>query len=75
MASVGSGSSFAVTPSDSTAIPVGRSLLVGVAGNITGRLIDDTVDTVFPVPAGIVPLRFKLIKATGTTATGLVVLF
>lgn len=70
-----SGQSFAVTPNDSTAVPVGRALIVGTAGNITGRLVDDTADTVFPLPAGIHPMRFKLIKATGTTATGLVVLF
>jgi hypothetical protein len=70
-----SGRSFAVTPNDTTAIPVGRALLVGAAGAVTGQLLEDTVDTVFTLPAGVAPLRFKLIKATGTTATGLVVLF
>jgi hypothetical protein len=52
-------------------------LFVGGAGNITGRLTSDTTDTVFNgIAAGtILPLRFKLIKATGTTATGLVALF
>lgn len=72
-----SGGSVAVTPNDATAIPVGRALYVGGAGNITGRLADDGADTVFNgVAAGqILPCRFKLIKSTGTTATGLVVLF
>ncbi len=66
---------FAVTPNDSTAIPVGRALLVGVAGNITGRQAEDDADIVYPVQAGVNPMAFKLIKSTGTTASGLVVLF
>ena len=65
--------SFAIVPSnddDLAAIP--RAILVGVAGNITGRLKDDAADIVYPVLAGYHPLRFKKIAATGTTATGLV---
>jgi hypothetical protein len=72
-----SDTSLAVTPSDSATQPLSRALFVGGAGNITGRLTSDTTDTVFNgIAAGtILPLRFKLIKATGTTATGLVALF
>lgn len=72
-----SDTSLAVTPSDSAAQPVCRALFVGGAGNITGRLAGDVVDTVFNgIAAGtILPLQFKLIKATGTTATGMVALF
>jgi hypothetical protein len=49
------------------------SLIVGVAGNVTGQLLDDTVDRVIPVLAGVQPLRFKSITQVGTTATGLLV--
>ena len=52
-----------------------RSLLVGVAGNVVGRQSHDTADVTYPVPAGYNPLRFKIIRKTGTTATGLVGLF
>lgn len=68
--------SYAVTPHDSTAIPVGRGIYVGVAGDITGQLKNDTADTLFKnMAVGEHPLSFKLIKATGTTATDIVVLF
>ena len=69
--------SLAVVTSDTAAQPVSRALFVGGAGNITGRLVSDTTDTVFSGIAGgtILPLQFKLIKTTGTTATGLVALF
>ena len=72
-----SDTSLAITPSDTLAQPICRALYVGGAGNITGRLAFDTVDTVFSgVAAGtILPLQFKLIKATGTTATLMVALF
>jgi hypothetical protein len=71
-----SAGSAAITPNDSTAIPVGRALYVGVAGDVTGRLVGDTTDRVFKnMAAGEHPMSFKLIKATGTTATDMVVLF
>jgi hypothetical protein len=68
--------SYAVTPHDSTAIPVGRALYVGVAGDVVGQLAKDTADRTFKnMAAGEHPLRFKLIKSTGTTATDMLVLF
>lgn len=72
-----SDTSLAVVTSDTVAQPICRALFVGGAGAITGRLVSDTVDTVFSgIAAGtILPLQFKLIKATGTTATALVQLF
>lgn len=72
-----SGKSLAITPSDTLPIPVGRALYVGGAGNITGRLVDDTADTVWTaIAAGaILPLRFAYIRATGTTATLMLALF
>lgn len=72
-----SGQSYAVTPNDSTAIPVGRGLYVGVAGDVVGRLRGDTSDRTFKNMAQGVEhaMSFVLIKATGTTATDMVVLF
>jgi hypothetical protein len=71
------GSSKAVTTHDTNAQPVGRALFVGGTGNITGRLVDDSVDTVWTgIPAGsILALRFAYIRATGTTATLMNILF
>lgn len=68
--------SLAVTTSDSAIQPVGRALFVGTAGNITGRLADDTVDVVYKgVAAGtVLPMQFSLIK-TATTAADMVILF
>lgn len=72
-----SGRSAAVTAHDTNAQPVGRGLFVGTAGNITGRLVDDSADTVWKnVPAGsLLALRFAFIRATGTTAADMLVLF
>jgi hypothetical protein len=72
-----SGQSSPITAHDTNAQPVGRALYVGGAGNITGRLVNDTVDSVWNgVAAGsVLPLRFAFIRATGTTATGLLALF
>lgn len=52
-----------------------RSLLVGVAGNVVGRLAADTADVTYPVIAGYNQLRFSVIRQAGTTATGLVALY
>ena len=49
-------------------------ILVGGAGNITGQLQSDTSDLVYVVPAGLLTLRFKIIRHSGTTATNLVVI-
>ncbi len=68
--------SYAVTPNDATAIPVGRAIYVGVAGDIVGQLKDDSTDRTFKAMSnGEHPMAFKLIKSTGTTATDIVVLF
>jgi hypothetical protein len=52
-----------------------RGILVGVAGNVVGRLTHDAADVTYPLQAGEHPLRFVIIRKTGTTATGLVALF
>jgi hypothetical protein len=50
-----------------------RALYVAVAGDIVGRLAGDTADVTFSAAgAGVLPLRFAIIRKTGTTATGLV---
>lgn len=49
-----------------------RGFYCSGAGNIVGRLIEDTVDQTFSgLSAGTVyPFAFAVIRATGTTATG-----
>jgi len=60
--------------SSTTKTPM-RALLVGVAGNVVGQQTHDSTDITYPVPAGFCPMRFKIIRKTGTTATGLVALY
>ena len=54
-----------------------RGLYVGGAGNITMRLVGDIADVVWTaVPAGtLLPVRVQYIRATGTTATNMVVVY
>ena len=71
--------SYAVTPHDSD--PVGdflpRALYVGVGGDITMALEGDDATLLFRnVPSGsVLPVKPRLIAATGTTATALVALY
>lgn len=69
-------SAAAVTPSDGvdlTSIP--RALYVGVSGDITVDM-EETGSTILfkAVPVGILPIRVKRIRATGTTATNILAL-
>lgn len=65
----------AVTPHDTTEIDVTRGIIVGVAGNLVGKLADDSSSVTIYVQAGIVhPLRFKLIT-TSSTASSIVALY
>lgn len=63
---------FAITPHDTNALsePI-RGLYVGVAGDVTVRMLRGSTDVLFKaVPAGtILPIRVTHIRATGTTAT------
>ena len=73
----GARSAVAVTPHDSNELPLPtRGLYVGGAGNVAVLLSLDTVPvTLVAVPAGsVLPLRVKLVLATGTTATSIVAL-
>lgn len=71
-------SAEAITPSDTNALAFyTRAIYVGVGGNLTVRMVDDTNDTLFVgVPQGaVLPIRVSHIRATGTAASSLVALF
>jgi hypothetical protein len=72
-------SSYPVTPSNTVEIgPVEpKGVWVGGAGTIVGQLVGDTADRTFAgITAGsLLPLRFRLIKSTGTTATNIVAVY
>lgn len=70
---------FAITPSDSTIFTTyTRAIYVGGDGNISVRMADmETGNVSFTnVKAGtVLPIRVRMVRATGTTATGLVGLY
>jgi hypothetical protein len=75
------GYAWAVTPNDSTELTKHtRALLIGGAGNVAVQMFDPATSklanvTLTGLTAGqIVPVRTKLILATGTTATSIVAL-
>jgi hypothetical protein len=68
---------YDVTPNDSTDLPSGdtRALYVGGSGNIVIVTAGSTEVTLLNVQAGaILPIRVSRVKATNTTATGIVAL-
>lgn len=66
-----------VTPSDSTDLAVGcRAIYVGGAGDVTGITRGNSTVTFKNLPAGsVLPVGFRRILATGTTATFLLGLY
>lgn len=72
-----SAQSAAVTTSDTLQQPVGRGIFIGTGGTIVGRLIGDSVDTTWKnlISGKEYPLRFAFIRATGTTAADMLILF
>lgn len=67
----------AVTPNDSAELAyVAKALYVGGAGNLSIIAQEDSAAiTLTNVAAGsIIPVRAKIVRATGTTATGIVAL-
>ena len=66
----------AITPHDTNDLPaLTQGVWVGGAGNVAGVLGDGRVLTFTGVLAGtLLPMAFKRINATGTTATNLVAL-
>ena len=71
-------SSVAVTPSDSEELAyLTRALYVGVGGNLSVKLRDDSAAVVFVgVAEGtLLPLQVKQVMATDTTATNIIALW
>jgi hypothetical protein len=67
----------AVTPNDSTDLPsVSEAIMVGAAGNVVVNDAQGNTTTLTGLQPGVVyPFRVTRIKATLTTATGIVQLF
>lgn len=67
-------SAEAVTPHDSNAQGVYRSLWIGSAGNLSVILVGDSNPVTFnSVPAGtLMPIAVKRVRSTGTTAQNIV---
>lgn len=60
----------AVTPNDSTVIPVTRALFIGGAGNINVRTVNGTTILLSGITANtILPLAVDKVLSTTTTAT------
>ena len=68
---------FEVAVSDGSDLPFyPRALYVGVAGNVTVVMKDDTTLGFVGVTAGsFLPIRPKRVKSTGTTATNIIALY
>lgn len=65
----------AITPNDGADLPMRPlAIVVGVAGNVSMVDIDGSTVTI-ALPAGIHRLRPVRVRATSTTATGLVALW
>lgn len=67
----------AITPHDTNAISGRpRAVFVGTGGNITLRALDSSADVLLSnvQDGAILPIRPSHVRATGTTATGLVAL-
>ncbi len=75
---LGSAEDFAaVTPSDGTDLTFRcRALYIGVTGNVSVLALDGSTAVVFQaVPAGsVLMIRTARVRATGTTATGIIAL-
>lgn len=67
----------AVTPADDTDLSLGvcKALLIGGGGTISLIAADDTAAVTLTVEAGVLPVRAKRVRATGTTATDIVALY
>lgn len=65
---------FSITPSDSAALSEAvRAIYVGTGGSLALTLRSGAAITLTNVPDGsLLPLRTTAVKATGTTASGLV---
>lgn len=67
---------LAVTPSDVADLAViPKALHIGVGGTISIIGADDTDPVTLTVDAGLLPVRARRVRATGTTATSIVALY
>jgi len=65
-----------VIPSDSTVIPVTRSLYLGTGGDIRVRMAEDQGVITFPnVAAGFFSVQVDQIYSTSTTAADIIALY
>lgn len=66
----------AVTPSDTTDLTdLPKALWIGAPGNISLIAADDSAPVTVAVEVGVLPIRAKRVRETGTTATGIVALY
>lgn len=67
----------AVTPNDSTDIPVTRGLYIGGSGDVVVHMERSGTSLTFAgAQAGsVIPIQVDRVLATGTTATGIVALY
>ncbi len=65
-----------VTPHDTNELEYATNgILAKVAGDLSIVAVDDTDPVTVPIAAGqVLPIRAKIIRATGTSATGIVAL-
>ncbi len=68
-------SAFSITPHDTNEIdPVPRAIRVGTGGTLVGRAVGSSADVTFTNVADgeTIPVRFKFIRAAGTTCANIV---
>ena len=73
-----SGACRAITPNDSTDLPLGicRAIYVGVGGEVSiDDLSGETVVFKNAISGSVIPVQTARVNATGTTATDLIALY
>lgn len=60
---------------DTWVYPAARRLIIGVAGDVNGQLMESAADLVVPLVADMHKLRYKIVRITNTTATGLILAY
>lgn len=70
-------SAAVITPHDTNEIAdIPKAIYIGSPGDVVLRLKDDSADRTFlNMSAGYHPIRPRYIRATGTTATGILALY
>ena len=65
-----------VTPDDNVDLAeLPRALWIGVGGTISIIAADDSAAVTLTVAGGLLPVRAKRVRASGTTATGIAALY